>query len=81
MTVSSGMKAVVCSCTPRRARRALAGVGVEAEHGHRPGRGRAQSLEDLDERGLAGPVGAEQSDNLAAGSMARSMPRSASTLP
>jgi hypothetical protein len=60
------MNAVVCSCTPRRARSAAGAVaGVEAEHRHGAGRGASQTLENLDERGLAGAVRAEQPDDLA----------------
>ena len=61
------MNAVAWSCTPRRARSAMRRWRVEAEHRDRPGRGHAQTLEDLDERGLAGAVGPEQADHLAGG--------------
>ena len=40
---------------------------------------RAVALEDLDDRGLAGAVGAEQGDDLAAARTSRSTPRTAST--
>ncbi len=38
---------------------------VETEHAHVPGVGPPESLEDLDGRGLAGPVGADQAQHLA----------------
>ena len=40
--------------------------GVEAEHGHAAARARAVALEDLDRRRLAGAVGPEQAEDLAA---------------
>ena len=65
-TVSSGMNAVVCSCTPSRARNApRRGGGIEAEHRHGARGGGAQPFEDLDECGLAGAVRTEQADDLA----------------
>ena len=45
---------------------ALAPRGVVAEHADGAGVGRAMALEDLDERGLAGAVGPEQREQLAA---------------
>ena len=45
---------------------ALAQAGVEAEHPDIASVGAAVALEDLDERGLAGAVGAEQGEHLAA---------------
>ena len=44
-------------------RRSLSQVGPQ--HLHRPGVGGVQALEDLDGRGLAGAVGAEQTEALA----------------
>ena len=48
------------------AERALAAAGVEAEDAHVAGVGAAVAFEDLDERGLAGAVRAEQREHLAA---------------
>ena len=48
------------------AERALAATGIEAEHPHLAGVGAAMALEDLDQRGLAGAVGAEHGEHLAA---------------
>ena len=49
-----------------RAERALAPRGVVAEHGDAAGVGAAVAFEDLDQRRLAGAVGAEQREHLAA---------------
>jgi hypothetical protein len=49
------------------AQRALAAGGVGAEHAHRAGVGQAVALEDLDRRGLARAVGAEEAEHLAGG--------------
>jgi hypothetical protein len=58
------MKAVDCSCTPRRARSAPdARAGSRSEP--RPNRTwPSAALQDLDEGRLAGAVGAEQADDL-----------------
>ena len=59
------MNAVVCSCTPRRARSAPeARAGSSPSTDTVPDGGRAQAFEDLDEGGLAGAVRAEQADDL-----------------
>src|SRR3954449_13615698 len=49
-----------------RAQLARALAGVEAEHRDDPARARAVALEDLDGRRLAGAVGAQQAEDLAA---------------
>ena len=62
------MNAVVCSCTPSRARSAPpACAGSSPITDTVPDDRRPQALEDLDQRGLAGAVGSEQADDLAAG--------------
>ena len=62
------MNAVVCSCTPRRARSAPgARAGSRPSTDTDPDDAVRRPFEDLDERGLAGAVGAEQADDLSGG--------------
>ena len=55
-------------------------AGVVAEHADLAGVGAAVALEDLEQGGLAGAVGAEQGEQLAAADV-RSTPSSARTAP
>ncbi len=65
--VRSPRSAAVCSTMPSRLRQVGVGVrGVDAEHVDVAGVAVAVALEDLGGRGLAGAVGAEQGEHLAA---------------